>query len=147
MGKISRVQFVIEEFGEDASEVTRIVGFEPTGVSGSGFTSLSHHLSWWFELPGPVPDEIADHVAKLVQFLQSHVDGVQSAANRFRARIAIAVDDRDWIWPYDRSGPRIGHFDLQPTLTAAVAALGLGFAIHLSCGLETETKPRPAQEV
>jgi hypothetical protein len=147
MGKISRVQFVIEEFGEDASEVTRIVGFEPTGVSGSGFTSLSHHLSWWFELPEPVPDEITDHATKLIQFLQSHGEGVRLAANRFRARIAIAIDDRDWVWPYDPTGPRIGQLDLQPNLTAAVAALGLGFAIHVYCGLEIEPERRPAQRV
>jgi hypothetical protein len=147
MAKLTQVQFVVEDFGDDASEVTRLIGFEPTGVAVCGFSSLPQRRSWWFELSELVPDGIAEQVAALLSLLELHAESVRKVAGRFRTRISITVDDRDWIWPDDPTGPRIGNFELPPNLTAAAAKLGIGFAVQFTCGLEREAARCPAQTV
>jgi hypothetical protein len=73
--------------------------------------------------------------------LQLHAEGVRSVAARFEARIEISVDDRDYIWPYEPGGRcRPVQFDIPPEATTAASRLGLGISIHLTSGLEPDSK-------
>ena len=138
MRTATRVQFVVDEFGDDPSVVTKLIGFPPTSTAVFGWSSLPTHTSWLVELPEPVPEKLEDQIAGLLSTLESHADGVRRAAARFRARISVIVDDRDWIWPYEPDGPRSGEFELSPALTAAASRLDLGFKVHFWCGLKDE---------
>src|SRR5262245_55277527 len=104
MSKRSKVRFSVEEFGDDPTVVTGLVGFQPTGTATCGWSSLPQQTSWYVELPEPVPEKLEDHIAALLGMLEPHADGVRSAAARFKACIEISVDDRDFIWPYEPGG-------------------------------------------
>ena len=138
MDKATRVQFVVDDFGDDASEITNLIGFAPSSVTVAGFSSFPKRVAWLLELPDPVPDDITEHVAAFVQFLDAHAEHVRNVAIRFRARISIVVDDRDWISAHDPDGPRFATIDLPPELAASVARLKVGFIFHVWSGLESE---------
>ena len=138
MSKASRVQFTVEDFGDDASQVTTLIGFEPTTVTICGFSSLPKRTTWLLEVPEPIPSEIAEHVAALVRLLEQHSEGVRKVARLFQTRISIAIDDRDWICPEDTNGPRFANFDLPAHLIAAVAMLEVGLNTQVWCGLAEE---------
>lgn len=140
MSKPIRVQFVVDEFGDDASVVTKLIGFEPTSMAVSGFSSLPKQTSWLVGLAEPMPEKLEDQIAGLIHTLEPHSEGILRVASRFRARISIYVDDRDWIWPYEPDGPRFGHFEISPNLTAAASRLGIGFTVHFTSGLEREDR-------
>jgi hypothetical protein len=140
MSKPTRVQFVVDEFGDDASVVTELIGFEPTSIAVCGFSSLPSQTSWLVGLAKPVPEKLEDHIAGLLRTLEPHSEGIRQVASRFRARILIYVDDRDWIWPYEPDGPRFGHFEISPNLIAAASRLGIGFIVHFTCGLKVEDR-------
>ena len=134
MNKLTRVQFVVDEFGDDPVAVTSLIGFEPRGAAACGGSSLPTQTSWFAELPEPVPDKLEDRIAALVRMLERHVEGVRNVAARFHARIEIRVDARDW--PHGPNGPRFGSFDVSPEVTAAASRLGLGIAIHFASGVK-----------
>jgi hypothetical protein len=88
MPKTTRVQFVVDEFGDDTSVVTKLIGFEPTSTAICGFSSLPNHTSWIAELREPVPEKLEDHITSLLHTLEAHAEGVRRAAAQFRARIS-----------------------------------------------------------
>jgi uncharacterized protein DUF4279 len=136
MSKFTRVQFVVDEFGDDPAVVTGLIGFEPASTAVGRWTSLPKQTSWFAELPEPVPDKLEDHIAALVRMLELHADGVRSVAARFHSRIEIRMDDRDWTWPHEPNGPRFGYFEVSPEVTAAASRLGLGISIHFASGVK-----------
>lgn len=132
MSKLTRVQFVVDEFGDDPAAVTSLIGFQPKGTAVCDWSSLPMQTSWFAELPEPVPDKLEDRIAALVRLLEGHAEGVRNVAARFHARIEIRVDARDW--PHEPNGPRFGYFDVSPEVTTAASRLGLGIAIHFASG-------------
>jgi len=136
MPRFSSVRFTVDEFGDDPVVITRLIGFEPTSIATCGWTSLPQQTSWQAGLPKATSDKLEDQIAALLRLLESHSQGVRAVAAKFRARIAISVDDRDWISPHDSDGYRSGGFEIPPEVSAAASRLGLGIEIHFFTGLE-----------
>jgi hypothetical protein len=137
MKKSARVQFLVDGFGEDASEVTRIMGIEPTDVPVCGFGSLPQQVSWVLELQEPIPEEISDHVTALVKWLRPREQALKSLSGRYKTRIAIVVDDRDYIYPEEPDGPRFATLAIPQEILASIASSGVGLSVHFWAGLET----------
>ncbi len=134
MSKLTTVQLVVDEFGDDPAAVTSVIGFEPAGNAVYGWNSVPPQKSWIAELPEPAPDKLEDRIAALVRMLERHAEGVRDVAARFHARIEIRVDARNWSGTHEPNGPRFGYFEVSPEVTAAASKLGLGIAIHFTSG-------------
>ncbi len=136
MGKLTSVQFTVEDFGDDPIVVTELIGFEPTATAVCGWSSLPAQRTWLAELAAPVRDPLHQRIAALVRMLESHADGVRKVAAKYRARISICVDDREWISPYDPGGYRSGEIEISPEMAGSLSRLGLGITIRVFAGLD-----------
>ena len=129
MSTSSNIQLVIEDFGNDASAVTRMVGLEPTGV-GMAETAMDfgplQKASWFFEISMPETESIEGQALALLRFLESHAEALRQAATRYPASIAIAFTAPGHSPSNDLS--------LVPLVAADISKLGLGIRIYFSSG-------------
>src|ERR1051326_2623924 len=93
----SQIQFVVEEFGGDASALTRLVGLEPSAIGVPHVTEGTEHskagTSWIFDVTMPQTESIEGQALALLRFLESHAEAIRQAAIRYPASIAIAIYD------------------------------------------------------
>src|SRR5689334_19760808 len=84
----AHVFFAVFEFGQDASVVTQLAGFEPTGKR----PDVTHrHRRWTFKSSLPLNAPIEEHLAALVSDLERHASGIHAVAARFSAEIRVAT--------------------------------------------------------
>jgi hypothetical protein len=123
----AHVYFAVFEFGQDASVVTALAGFEPTeswvvGQPMRRRPDVTHkHSRWTFKSPLPLSTPVAEHLDALLSALEPHAPGVRAVRSRFPAHITCAV--------YFRT--HTPGFQLSETLTARVAALALALDFDL----------------
>src|SRR5437870_4629253 len=73
----SKVQLVIDDFGNDASAVTRLIGLEPSAVGVAEATppgSLNPGASWIFDIAMPQTESLEGQALALLRFLEAHAD-------------------------------------------------------------------------
>jgi hypothetical protein len=123
----AHVFFAVFEFGQDASVVTKLAGFEPTeswvvGQPMRKRPDVAHrHSRWTFKSPLPLIAPVEEHLDALVSALETHATGIRAVLSRFPAEIGCAVYFRTFT-------PGI-HLPQQ--LLARVAALGLDIDFDL----------------
>ena len=123
----AHVFFAVFEFGQDASVVTQLAGFEPTeawvvGQPMRKRPDITHrHSRWTFKSPLPLSAPVEDHLVALVSALEAHVSGIRAVTARFPAEIGCAVYFRTFTPGYHLPQP----------LLARVAALGLDIDFDL----------------
>jgi hypothetical protein len=123
----STIQLVVEDFGGDASAVTRMMGLEPSAVAlpdAAAGAGAGGKASWIFEIAMPETESVEGQALALLRFLESHHEPIQQAVALYPASIAIAVGER---------GPKASaQMSLIPLIAAEVSRLGLGIRIHFS---------------
>jgi len=123
----SKVQLVIDDFGNDASAVTRLIGLEPSAVGVAEATppgSLNPGASWIFDIAMPQTESLEGQALALLRFLEAHAEAIRQAAARYPASIAIGIQDGGQV--------EQAEIDLVPLIIADVSKLGLGLHIHFS---------------
>src|SRR5262249_998081 len=119
-----KVQLVVEDFGGDAADVSRLIGLDPTAVGVAGAALLEtagEGASWIFEIALPQTEAVEGQALALLRFLEAHAAQIRLATARYPASIAIAVGD---------SEPAPDELSLLPLVVADIAKLGLGIRIH-----------------
>jgi hypothetical protein len=127
MSTSAKVQLVVDNFGGDASAVTRLIGLEPTAVGVADRTVPNQSpegASWIFEIVMPETESVEGQALALLRFLETHAEQIRQAAARYPASIAIGIHRRDQAGNDD-----IG---LVPLVAADISKLGLGMHIHYS---------------
>ena len=123
----SKVQLVIDDFGNDASAVTRLIGLEPSAVGVAEATppgSLNPGASWIFDIAMPQTESLEGQALALLRFLEAHAEAIRQAAACYPASIAIGIQDGGQV--------EQAEIDLVPLIIADVSKLGLGLHIHFS---------------
>ena|SRR5437773_12344366 len=122
----SKVQLVIDDFGNDASAVTRLIGLEPSavGVAETTPAALNPGASWIFDIAMPQTESLEGQALALLRFLEAHAEAIRQAAARYPASIAIGIQDGGQV--------EQAEIDLVPLIIADVSKLGLGLHIHFS---------------
>jgi len=127
MSTSAKVQLVVDNFGGDASAVTRLIGLEPTAVGvseGSAPNRSGQGASWIFEISMPETESVEGQALALLRFLETHAEQIRQAAAHYPASIAIGIHRRD---PADSD-----DLSLVPLIVGDVSKLGLGMHIHYS---------------
>ena len=123
----SKVQLVVDDFGSDAAEVTRLLGLEPTAV-GTGDTSAlgnaGQGTSWIFEIAMPETESVEGQALALLRFLESHAEAIRQAAARYPASIAIGINGE--------ASASSEEISLVPMIVADISKLGLGIRVHFT---------------
>ncbi len=123
----AHVFFAVFEFGQDASTVTQLAGFEPTeswvvGQPMRKRPDVTHrHSRWTFKSPLPLAAPVEEHLDALLSALETHAIGIRAVTARFPAEIGCAVYFRTFT----------PGFHLPQRLLARVAALGLDIDFDL----------------
>ena len=120
-----KVQLVVEDFGGDASDVSRLIGLEPTavGVAGPALAETAdERASWIFEIAMPQTESVEGQALALLRFLETHAEQIRLATARYPASIAIAVNGP--------GEPAPDEISLLPLVAADISKLGLGIRIH-----------------
>ena len=123
----AHVFFAVFEFGQDASVVTQLAGFEPTeawvvGQPTRKRPDVTHrHSRWTFKSPLPLSAPVEEHLTALVSALEMHASGIRAVTARFPAEIGVATYFRTFT----------PGFHLPQQLLARVAALGLDIDFDL----------------
>jgi hypothetical protein len=123
----SKVQLVISGFGDDASMVSRLLGFEPTTVGVPGWNSRepsTHRASWIYEISMTGTESVEGQALALLRFLECHAEKIRKTATLFPARVLIGVDDQN--------SPGTGQLALVPLVVAEISKLGLGIQVQFS---------------
>jgi len=123
----SKVQLVVDDFGSDASDVTRLIGLEPSAVGtgdGSALGTAGQTTSWIFEIAMPETESLEGQALALLRFLESHAEAIRQAAARYPASIAIGINGE----PSEGSE----EMSLVPMIVAETSKLGLGIRVHFS---------------
>jgi len=143
MGRISKVWLqvdLLEDDPSEASEVTQLIGFEPTAIVSCGFSSLPKRGSWVCEFHNPEAPRLEDDVIALVHFLEGRTEAIRRVAVRYPTVIVVHINDQDWIWPYEPNGPRSGGFELSSEFIHFASGAGLSVKVHFFCGLASGLK-------
>ena len=123
----AHIFFAVFEFGQDASVVTQLAGFEPTeawvvGQPMRKRPDVTHrHSRWTFKSPLPLSAPVEEHLNALLSALETHATGIRAVLSRFPAEIGCAVYFRTFT----------PGFHLPRQLLARVAALGLDIDFDL----------------
>ncbi len=121
----SKVQLVVDDFGSDASSVTRLIGLEPTAVGtsdGGAFGKAGQSTSWIFEIAMPETESVEGQALALLRFLESHAEAIRQAAERYPASIAIGINGE--------ASAGSEEISLVPMIVAEISKLGLGIRVH-----------------
>jgi hypothetical protein len=123
----AHIYFAVFEFGQDASVVTRLAGFEPTeswivGQPMRKRPDVAHrHSRWTFKSSLPLGAPVEEHLVALLSALEPHAAGIRAVKARFPVEICCAVYFRTFT----------PGFHLPQQLLARVAALGLDIDFDL----------------
>jgi hypothetical protein len=119
----AHVFLAVLEFGQNPDAVSNLIGFVPTEVWVVGepmaqHPEVSHRFSrWTYQSPLPLGATVEDHMAALLEVLETNTSGVKSVSARFPAHIGCAVYSADATEGFHLSVPTL----------ARISALGLSF--------------------
>jgi len=115
----------VDDFGSDASAVTRLIGLEPTAVGtgeGGVLGNTGQNTSWIFEITMPETESVEGQALALLRFLESHAEAIRQAAARYPASIAIGINGE--------ASAGSEEISLVPLIVAEISKLGLGIRVH-----------------
>jgi len=121
----SKIQLVVDDFGGDASAVTKLIGLEPTALGlpdGSIVDNSTSAASWMFDISMPETESVEGQALALLRFLESHAGQIQQASARYPASVAIAITR-----PAQRE---LEELSLVPLIVSEISKLGLGIRIY-----------------
>ena len=116
---------MVDDFGTDASDVTRLIGLEPTAVGtgeGGVLGNTGQNTSWIFEITMPETESVEGQALALLRFLESHAEAIRQAAARYPASIAIGINGE--------ASTGSEEISLVPLIVAEISKLGLGIRVH-----------------
>ena len=117
----------MDDFGSDASDVTRLIGLEPTAIAtgeGSALGNAGQSTSWIFEIAMPETESVEGQALALLRFLESHAEAIRQAAARYPSSIAIGINGA--------ASDGSEEISLVPMIVAEISKLGLGVRVHFS---------------
>ena len=89
------IKFVVRDFGQDTTVVTKLIGLEPTLSYSFGPVpgSLGEDLlnKWEFQIPLPPIEDMEDQIIELLSVLESQAGGVKKVAGKYKAYIQCEI--------------------------------------------------------
>ena len=128
MANKSHIRFCVYDFGDDPSVVTEAIGLEPTKSFSKGDpfpnqpSSFRQRSAWELQSPLPLLAEAEVQLEALLTILESNIESVRQAKEKFDAGICCAI--------YYYEGCDQG-FHLSEAIVERIAALGLSIDFDL----------------